>query len=58
MKEGRSVRMKGEMVEKMDYEKIVWMYEEGLKEGREFRFILVGKVDVEGVKGVIECYVG
>ena len=46
------------MVDKMDYDKILSMYQDRFKDASDFTFILVGNVDVEAVKPLIESYLG
>ena len=38
------------MVDKMNYDKILSMYQDRFKDASDFTFILVGNVDVEAVK--------
>lgn len=58
MKHPRTLRMKADMVDKMDYDKILSMYQDRFKDASDFTFILVGNVDVEAVKPLIESYLG
>ena len=57
MKHPRTLRMKADMVDKMDYDKILSMYQDRFKDASDFTFILVGN-DVEAVKPLIESYLG
>lgn len=57
-KHPRTLRMKADMVDKMNYDKILSMYQDRFKDASDFTFILVGNVDVEAVKPLIESYLG
>ena len=54
----RTIRMKADMVDKIDYARIMEMYKDRFKDASDFTFILVGNVDVEAVKPLIESYLG
>ena len=54
----RTIRMKADMVDKIDYTKVMEMYKDRFKDASDFTFILVGNVDVEAVKPLIESYLG
>ena len=54
----RRARIKADMIDKMDYDKILSMYQDRFKDASDFTFILVGNVDVEAVKPLIESYLG
>ena len=54
----RTIRMKADMVDKIDYAKVMEMYKDRFKDASDFTFILVGNVDVEAVKPLIESYLG
>ena len=58
MKHPRTLRMKADMVDKIDYAKVMEMYKDRFKDASDFTFILVGNVDVEAVKPLIESYLG
>lgn len=53
----RSIRMKADMVEKIDYDKIMNMYKDRYKDASDFTFIIVGNVDIEKAKPLIETYI-
>ncbi len=57
-KHPRTLRIKADMVDKMNYDKILSMYQDRFKDASDFTFILVGNVDVEAVKPLIESYLG
>lgn len=46
------------MVDQMDYNKILSMYQDRFKDASDFTFIFVGNVDVEKMKPVIAEYLG
>lgn len=58
MKHPRKVRIKADMIDKMDYDKILSMYNDRFKDASDFTFIFVGNVDVEQMKPLIEEYLG
>ncbi len=54
----RTLRLKADMVDRMDYNKILAMYNDRYKDASDFTFILVGNVDLETMKPLIETYLG
>lgn len=58
MKHPRQVRIKADMIDKMDYDKILSMYNDRYKDASDFTFIFVGNVDVEQMKPLIVQYLG
>lgn len=54
----RSIRIKADMIDKMDYDKILAMYKDRYKDASDFTFIFVGNVDVEKMKPSIAEYLG
>ena len=54
----RTIRMKADMIDNMDYNKILAMYQDRYKDASDFTFILVGNVDVESMKPLIAEYLG
>jgi zinc protease len=58
MKHPRIIRIKADMVDQMDYDKILSMYQDRFKDASDFTFIFVGNVDVEKMKPVIAEYLG
>lgn len=54
----RSIRIKADMIDKMDYDKILSMYKDRYKDASDFTFIFVGNVDVEKMKPSIAEYLG
>lgn len=58
MKHPRKVRIKADMIDKMDYDKILSMYNDRFKDASDFTFIFVGNADVEQMKPLIEEYLG
>lgn len=58
MKHPRMVRLKADMIDKMDYDKILSMYQDRFKDASDFTFIFVGNVDVEAMKPLIAEYLG
>lgn len=54
----RTQRLKADMIDRMNYDKILEMYQDRYKDASDFTFILVGNVDVEAMKPLIETYLG
>lgn len=54
----RTLRIKSDMVDKMDYDKILAMYQDRFKDASDFTFIFVGNVDIEEMKPLIAEYLG
>ncbi len=52
----RAIRIKADMVDKIDYSKIMEMYKDRFKDASDFTFILVGNIDEEAAKPLIETY--
>ena len=52
----RTLRIKSDMVDKMDYNKILAMYQDRFKDASDF--IFVGNVDIEEMKPLIAEYLG
>ncbi|KAA6340409.1 putative zinc protease, partial [termite gut metagenome] len=56
MNHPRAFRLKPYMVDQIDYDKILSMYNDRYKDASDFTFIFVGNVDLEQVKPYIELY--
>lgn len=54
----RSMRLKADMVDRIDYNKIMEMYKDRFKEAGDFTFLFVGNIDIEKAKPLIETYLG
>ena len=54
----RTIRMKADMVDKIDYARIMEMYKDRFKDASEFTFYFVGNVDIEKMKPMIAKYLG
>jgi len=54
----RTTRMKADMIDKIDYQKCMDLYKDRFKDASDFTFILVGNVDLEKAKPLIEQYLG
>lgn len=57
-KHPRNIRIKTEMIDKIDYDKIISMYQDRFKDASDFTFIFVGNVDTEKDKALIAEYLG
>ena len=53
-----AMRFKTEMVDQIDYNRIMEMYKERFMEAGDFTFLFVGNIDLEEVKPMIETYLG
>lgn len=58
MNHPRAQRMKSDMVDQIDYDKILEMYKDRFKDASDFTFIFVGNIDLEEAKPLIEQYLG
>jgi len=56
MKHPRTQRLKADILERIDYDKILSMYNDRFMDAGDFTFILVGNVELEEVKPYIEQY--
>ncbi|KAA6340321.1 putative zinc protease, partial [termite gut metagenome] len=56
MNHPRAFRLKPEMVDQIDYDKILSMYNDRYKDASDFTFIFAGNVDLEPMKPYIELY--
>ena len=54
----RAIKMKENMVDKINYDHIIDMYKDRYKDASDFTFYLVGNVDLEKVKPMIAKYLG
>jgi zinc protease len=54
----RATRLKADMIDKIDYQKCMDLYKDRFKDASDFTFILVGNVDLEAAKPLIEKYLG
>ena len=54
----RTLRLKADQIDRMDYNKILAMYNDRYQDAGDFTFILVGNVDVEAMKPLIATYLG
>lgn len=57
MNHPRSKRMKADMVDQIDYDKILGMYKDRFKDASDFTFIFIGNIDIEEAKPLIEQYI-
>ncbi len=54
----RYLSLKPEMVDQINYDRIIEMYKDRFADAGDFRFFLVGNVDIEKAKPLIEQYLG
>jgi zinc protease len=57
MNHPRMQRIKADMIDKIDYDRILAMYKDRFKDASDFTFILVGNVDIEAAKPLIAQYI-
>ena len=53
-----AMRFKAEMVDQIDYNRIMEMYKDRFKEAGDFTFLFVGNINLEEAKPLIETYLG
>ncbi|MBQ8442715.1 MAG: insulinase family protein [Bacteroides sp.] len=51
-------RIKAEMIDQLDYNRIMEMYKDRFKEAGDFTFLFVGNINLEEAKPLIETYLG
>ena len=54
----RAIQMKADMIDKIDYDKLMEMYKDRYKDASDFTFILVGNIDIAKDKELIAEYLG
>ena len=54
----RAIRMKAEMIDQIDYDKVLSMYLNRFEDASDFTFILVGNIDIAKDKEIIAEYLG
>ncbi|MGL4851542.1 MAG: M16 family metallopeptidase [Phocaeicola sp.] len=54
----RMLRMKADLVDKIDYAKVMEMYKDRFKDASDFTFILVGNINTQEAAPLIETYLG
>lgn len=57
-KHPRAIRIKSDMIDKIDYDKVLSMYNDRYKDASDFTFIFVGNIDIEKDKPMIAEYLG
>ena len=58
MNHPRTFRMKADLVDQIDYAKIMDMYKDRFKDASDFTFIFVGNIKPEEVEPMVETYLG
>ena len=53
-----AIRVKSEMIDQIDYNRIMEMYKDRFKEAGDFTFLFVGNINLEEAKPFIETYLG
>ena len=53
-----AMRFKAEMVDQIDYNRIMEMYMDRFKEAGDFTFLFVGNINLDEIKPLIETYLG
>ena len=54
----RILRLKENLIDKIDYNKVMEMYKDRFKDAGDFTFIFVGNINLEEAKPLIETYLG
>ncbi|MBP9587043.1 MAG: insulinase family protein [Bacteroides sp.] len=57
-KHPRTIRLKADMIDRIDYDKILSMYMDRFKDASDFTFIFVGNIDAAKDKALIAEYLG
>ncbi len=58
MNHPRMLRIKADMIDQIDYDKLLAMYKNRFEDASDFTFILVGNIDIEKDKELIAEYLG
>ena len=53
-----ATRLKADMIDQIDYNRVMEMYKDRFKEAGDFTFMLVGNINLEEAKPLIETYLG
>ena len=53
-----AMRVKADMIDQIDYNRIMEMYKDRFKEAGDFTFLFVGNINLEEAKPLIETYLG
>ena len=53
-----AMRVKSDMIDQIDYNRIMEMYKDRFKEAGDFTFLFVGNINLEEAKPLIETYLG
>ena len=54
----RAIRLKADMIDQIDYDKVLSMYMNRFEDASDFTFILVGNIDIDTDKEIIAEYLG
>ena len=58
MNHSRALRVKADMIDKIDYKRIMEMYKDRFKDAGDFTFLFVGNITLDEAKPLIETYLG
>ena len=58
MNHPRRQRLKSDMIDQINYDKVLEMYKDRFKDASDFTFILVGNINLDELKPLIEQYLG
>ena len=58
MNHPRALRVKADMIDKIDYKRIMEMYKDRFKDAGDFTFLFVGNITLDEAKPLIETYLG
>ena len=58
MNHPRALRVKADMIDKIDYKRIMEMYKDRFKDTGDFTFLFVGNITLDEAKPLIETYLG
>lgn len=54
----RAMRLKADMIDRIDYQKVMELYKDRFKDASDFTFIFVGNIDLQTATPLIETYLG
>ena len=53
----RQMRLKADMIDQIDYQKVMEMYKDRFKDASDFTFVFVGNIDTDSIRPLIETYI-
>ena len=53
----RKIRLKADMIDQINYQKVMDMYKDRFKDASDFTFVFVGNIDADSIRPFIETYI-